>query len=237
MIKRYSKFINEGKISQFIIKKSIKIINGIENLSSWIKGEKNDNINFKDESIEKEYLDTLPRVIDHFIFDSMKMAISKKIKRRIFSSGFSKYIESRSGHNIYDDINTVIDCLNLENIILPEDGIERSDFQSKMSKFTKSIIKIKSIIKKLDDTSLEERKFIEDMTKIMSELPTLKDKSIDKKISKLKKAINYVDDMKKLEIDDHQMDDILDKVSEFGEDSLTEDERIKLMNWSSKKRI
>lgn len=227
MIKRYNEFVNEGKISQFFIKKAIETINGIDRILST-KSSPSKVIKFVDSSIKKKYFDSISRVLDHFIFDAIKMYLSKKVRGEILDSNFSDYIESRSGYNIYDDIDTVIDCLDVKNIDLPEDTKHRDLVKSESDRLIQSMFRIKSIVKKIEDEVLEEKKFLEDL----EELNHIISGKLSK--SKLDKAINHVDNMKKLEIDDDEMNDLLDKVNEFGIESLTEDEKVKLRNWSSK---
>jgi hypothetical protein len=87
----------------------------------------------------------------------------------------------------------------------------------------------------VDDSVFEHQKFLnelKELTEIMKELdprnPKIFNRSKEETLSHFDKALSHLDDMQAPK----ELDDILDKISKYGMDSLTPKEKEDLNTWS-----
>lgn len=231
-IKKFDDFINEGKISQFFL---YHIIGGIEKLSKIVKRIKGSYIplEWKNKNLGKEINKAIVKILDHAIFDAIKMKISKKFKDDAMNSSLTSLIKKKTGTDIYQLADFVKDKLVEDNFIL-NDSIKEQQLK-KLKSASEGISNFIAFIKKIDDEILDEQEFrqtLKDLTVMFEDIDPRRIKNrqddTDKVLDTFDRIIDKLDDSQRPK----ELDDILDKISKYGISSLTDKEKIDLDKWS-----
>lgn len=233
-ITTYNEFVNEGKITRFILKSILQVTGYINILAQKIKGNYFP-FRFKDKKLESELTNTTIDIIDVVFTNALKMRISKKINNEVYNTSFSEYIKLKSGIDVYKSSEDIIDKLKIENLIVSDNEDIKQKQVEKLNQSIELFKKIISIVKMVDDSVFEHQKFLnelKELTEIMKELdprnPKTFDRSKEETLGHFDKALSHLDDMQAPK----ELDDILDKISKYGMDSLTPKEKEDLNTWS-----
>lgn len=224
--------INEGKIFQFFLYYIVLSVGKISDIKKKLNGTFVD-IKFKNKSIEKEINRNLVKLTDYIIFDAIKYYRNKKYKKKAYELSFSGLIKSRSGVDLYDLCNDILSKINKDNIIFSDNESILKNQELKVGKLVDLVKSFKSTLKLIDDDIAEDKKIanqFEELAELFKDLDPRSGitrpkadvlKSFDRVSSKL-------DDMSAPK----DLDDILDKISEYGIDSLTPKEKDDLKKWT-----
>lgn len=233
-IKQYDEFINEGKISKFLLKSIAYSLGFLKLLSQKIKGTYTKGVEFKDKKVEKRVTDNIFQLLDFAGFDTIKYYLFKKYRENAEKTNLSTLIKSRSGIDVYQLSDSIIDDMKDENLIFSDD-IKIGENQKKKAQENVELVKqMISFIKKIDDDILE----LHELKKEFKELANYMKKYLDPRdahkrdkdevIGALEGGLDIIDKMNQPK----EMDDILDKVKKFGMHSLTDKEKEDLDNYS-----
>lgn len=233
-IKQYNEFINEGKISKFLLKTITYSIGFLKLLSQKIKGTYIKGVEFKDKNVEKRVTKNIFLLLDYVIFDTIKYYLFKKYRENAEKTNLSTLIKSRSGVDVYQLSDSIIDDMKDENLIFSDDT-KINEYQKKKAEENIGVAKqMISLIKKIDDDILE----LQELKKEFQELADYMKKYLDPRdahkrdkdevIGALEGGLGIIDKMNQPK----EMDDILDKVKKFGMHSLTDKEKENLDNYS-----
>ena len=222
-IKKYEDFLNEGKITQFLLKTLLNTSGYIQSIIKRIKGTYTP-FTFKDKKVENDFENKMFELFDYSVFDTIKYHFTKNQKEMANKTSLSDLIKSRTGVDVYQLSDSILGLLKIENIKVVEGKEEEANkvLQNAIDTTKKMI----SFIKKIDDEIEDDRQFMKDL-KDLGELfkgldprtSNLRDK--DDTLSAFDKVGSKLDDMQ----EPKELDDILDKISKFGMSSLTEKEK------------
>lgn len=233
-ITTYNEFINEGKVSQFILKRIFEFSGLLSILAQKLK-RTYIPFKFKDKKLESKVQDDIIKIIDAIFTNCLKMFISKKVKGDMYKIGFSEYVKSKTGIEVYQLSEEVLNFLKPDNLILSDNEELKSKQLLKLEDTIKGFKKIESMVKMLDDETLEYKKMMDELkelTEIMKELdprnPKIFNRTKEETLGHFDKALSHLDDMQAPK----ELDDILDKISKYGMDSLTHKEKEDLNTWS-----
>jgi len=225
-IKKYDDFLNEGKITQFVLKALLNTSGFIQSIIKRIKGTYIP-FTFKDKKLENDFENKMFELFDYSVFDTIKYHFTKNQKEMANKTSLSDLIKSRTGVDVYQLSDSILDLLKIENIKFAEGKEEEANkvLQNAIDTTKKMI----SFIKKIDDEIEDDRQFMKDL-KDLGELfkgldprtSNLRDK--DDTLAAFDKVGSKLDDMQ----EPKELDNILDKISKFGMSSLTEKEKADL---------
>lgn len=222
-IVKYEDFLNEGKISQFLFKVLLNTSGYIQSVIKRIKGTYIP-FDFKDKKMEKDFENKLFELFDYSVFDSFKYHFNKKQKETANKTSLSDLIKTRTGIDVYQLADSILDLLKIENIKVPEGKEEETN--KTLQKAIDTTKKMISFIKKIDDEIEDDKQFRRDL----AELGELF-KGLDPRTMHLRDEEDTLDTFDKVgsKLDDMQepkeLDYILDKISKFGMSSLTSQEK------------
>jgi hypothetical protein len=222
-IKKYDDFLNEGKITQFVLKTLLNTSGFIQSIIKRIKGTYIP-FTFKDKKLENDFENKMFELFDYSVFDTIKYHFTKNQKEMANKTSLSDLIKSRTGVDVYQLSDSILDLLKIENIKVAEGKEEEANkvLQNAIDTTKKMI----SFIKKIDDEIEDDRQFTKDL-KDLGELfkgldprtSNLRDK--DDTLAAFDKVGSKLDNMQ----EPKELDNILDKISKFGMSSLTEKEK------------
>lgn len=237
-LNNYSKF-NEGKISQFFLKNILRAIGFIKETVNKIKGIYIP-FRFNDKELSKSIEDRIIKLMDYAVFDAIKSHISKKVRQEVFSTSFSEYIKSRSGVDVLELCESLLNDLNEDNVKWSDNPDIKEKQKEKLEIFIQTVNKFKSVIKKLDEEILENQKLdkeIEELAEMFKKLdprnPENLMRSKEDSLEVFGEVGQHLDKM----TSQKELDDILDKVSRWGIDSLTNKEREDLEKYSKSESV
>lgn len=222
-IKKYDDFINEGKISQFVIKALLTTSAIVQKTIKKIKGGYTP-LEFKDKKIEKDVTNKIIELFDYATFDTLKYHFSKKQKAAAYNTSLSDLIKTRTGVDVYQLSDYILDKLKIENIKI-QVGKEE-EINQKLQTAIDTVKKMTALIKRIDDEIEDDKQFMRDL----SELGELF-KGLDPRTMHLRDEEDTLDAFDKVgsKLDDmtspKELDDILDKISKYGMTSLTAKEK------------
>ena len=223
-IKNWSKF-NEGKISQIVVKGIMTILGNISILSKKIKGNYIP-FRFKDKKLEKSMVNRTLVLFDYSIFDTIKFYISKSISKEMSKTSLSNYIKLRTNIDVYELADSILNDLIIDNIKFNTD---EEYILSKLEDTIKAIKTMISSIKKVDDEIIDHRETMEEFRKLSSLMKGLDPRNINNlrrskedTLGEFDKVGKHLDSMLEPKKD---IDELLDKISKFGMNSLTAQEK------------
>jgi len=225
-IKKYENFLNEGKITQLVLKTLLITSSYIQSVIKRMKGN-HTPFEFKDKKMEKLFMNKTIELFDYSVFDGVKYHFTKKQKEAADKTSLSDLIKTRTGIDVYQLADSILDLLKIENIKIPEGKEEETNDLLKGS--IELIKKMTSFIKKIDDEIEDDRQFrkdLADLGELFKGLDPrtrhLRDK--DDSLAAFDKVGSKLDDMQ----EPKELDYILDKISKFGMSSLTGQEKADL---------
>jgi hypothetical protein len=225
-IVEYKDFINEGKISQFVLN-AIFTTQGYA--SMFIKKLKGGYIpfDFKDKKLEKKLQSQIIELFDYALFDNLKYHFGKKYRETAKKTSLSDLIKTRSGVDVYQLADSILDELKIENIKIPV-GKEKKTTET-LEKSIETVKKLIAIVKKTDDEIEDEKQFIKDLAELGELFKGLDPRTMhlrdkDDSLAAFDKVGSKLDDMQ----EPKELDYILDKISKFGMSSLTSQEKADL---------
>lgn len=229
----YNQF-NEGKITQFILKTVLNVAGSISIICQKIK-RTHIPFKFKDKKFEAKMEKNIIEILDGIFTNAIKMWLSKSFYDKLYKTSFSEYLKTEENIDVYTLSDEVIKGLTPENIILSSDEKIKENQIEKLNTTIEGFKKIVAIVKMFDDNILEEQKLdqqFKELGELMKELdprnPKIFNRDKEETLGHFDKALKHVNSMNAPK----ELDDILDKVSKFGMDSLTKKEKEDLDNWS-----
>ncbi len=220
-LSKYNEFsINEGKISQAVLSGLLSITGTLSKLSKKITG-KYIPIKFKDKKKEREVNRDIIKLLDYTLFDMMKYYFNKKYKQEADKTSFTELIKKRSGVDMYDLISRLESNMKIENIELSTDSDIRKKQEDLYNVGIETIKKYKSIFKKIDDSIKETQYLLQELTIIMSGLDPRINRTAGETLDNLHSGLDRLDRL----TEPKDMNDILDKASKYGIESLTDQEK------------
>ena len=225
-IKKYDDFLNEGKITQLVFKVLLTTSSYIQSIIKRMKGNYTP-FEFKDKKMEKLFMNKTIELFDYSVFDSVKYHFTKKQKEAANKTSLSDLIKTRTGIDVYQLADSILDLLKIENIKIPEGKEEETNELLKGS--IELIKKMNSFIKKIDDEIEDDRQFSRDLAELGELFKGLDPRTMhlrDKEdsLEAFGKVGSKLDDMQ----EPKELDYILDKISKFGMSSLTGKEKADL---------
>jgi hypothetical protein len=237
-LNNYSKF-NEGKISQFFLKNILRAIGFVKETVNKIKGIYIP-FRFNNKELNKSIEDRMIKLMDYAVFDAIKSHISKKVRQEVFSTSFSEYIKSRSGVDVLELCESLLNDLNEDNVEWSDNLDIKEKQKEKLEIFIQTVNKFKSVIKKLDDEILENQKLDKEFEELAEMFKKLDPRNVENLMRSKEDSLEvfgevgqYLDKM----TSQKELDDILDKVSRWGIDSLTNKEREDLEKYSKSESV
>lgn len=225
-IVKYEDFINEGKISQFVIN-TILTTQGYA--SVFIKKLKGGYIpfQFNDKKLEKKLQSQIIELFDYALFDNLKYHFNKKYRETAKKTSLSDLIKTRSGVDVYQLADSILDELKIENIKIPV-GREKETTET-LEKAIETVKKLIAIVKKTDDEIEDEKQFIKDLSELGELFKGLDPRTMHMRdeedtLANFDKVGSKLDDMQ----EPKELNDILDKISKYGMSSLTSQEKADL---------
>jgi len=201
------------------------MIGSIANIAKRIRGTYIP-MDFKDKNLEKEMFKKTLILLDYSIFDLLKLHISKKYKNEVYKSNLTDFIKSKTGNDVYEIIDYLISVLKLDNLKISLDPRIKDEQVKRLKQTIDHLMSYKSIFKKLDD-NIKEYKLMKytlsSLSNIMKDIdPRRHDDPnyVPKRdtISTLKKGVDIINKSK----EPKELDDLLDKVSKYGIESLSD---------------
>ena len=225
-IKKYDDFINEGKISQFVIKALLTTSAIVQKTIKKIKGGYTP-FEFKDKKIEKDVTNKIIELFDYVTFDTLKYHFSKKQKAAADNTSLSDLIKTRTGVDVYQLSDDILDKLKIENIKI-QVGKEE-EMNKVLQTSIDTVKKITALIKKIDDEIEDDRQFMRDLSELGELFKGLDPgrmhlRNEEDTLNAFDKVGSKLDDM----TSPKELDDILDKISKYGMSSLTSQEKADL---------
>jgi hypothetical protein len=225
-IKKYEDFLNEGKITQLVFKILLTTSSYIQSVIKRMKGNYTP-FSFKDKKMEKLFMDKTIELFDYSVFDSVRYHFTKKQKEAADKTSLSDLIKTRTGIDVYQLVDSILDLLKIENIKVPEGKEEETNELLKGS--IELIKKMSSFIKKIDDEIEDDRQFRRDLADLGELFKGLDPRTMhlrdkDDTLAAFDKVGGKLDDMQ----EPKELDYILDKISKFGMSSLTSQEKADL---------
>lgn len=222
-IKKYEDFLNEGKVTQLVFKVLLTTSSYIQSVIKRIKGNYTP-FSFKDKNMEKLFMNKTIELFDYSVFDSIKYHFTKKQKEVANKTSLSDLIKTRTGIDVYQLADSILDLLKIENIKIPEGKEEETNELLKGS--IDLIKKMTSFIKKIDDEIEDDKQFRRDLAELGELFKGLDPRTMhlrdkDDTLETFDKVGSKLDDMQ----EPKELDDILDKISKFGMSSLTSKEK------------
>jgi hypothetical protein len=221
-VKSFEDFTNEGKISQFILRSIYNSLIILEKILTKLKIKEYPTLKFKDKKMSSEFYNELSKLLDYSLFDSWKHYISsKKFNRDAYKTSFSELIKSRSGVDLYEVSSSLLSKLNnIDNFIISDNETTSEKQLLRIEKYKDLVRKVIGFTKRTDDEIGEFQESIDkliDSIKLLDDVVTNK-REIDNNLDSIdaKKELNY----------------ILDKVSKYGMESLTQKEQDDLEYYS-----
>lgn len=237
-LNNYSKF-NEGKISQFFLKNILIAIGFVKETVNKIKGIYMP-FRFNNKELNKSIEDRIIKLMDYTVFDVIKSHISKKVRQEVFSTSFSEYIKSRSGVDILELCESLLNDLNEDNVEWSDNTEIKEKQKNKLVSIIETVNKFKSVVKKLDDEILENQKLDKEFEELAEMFKKLDPRNPENLIRSREDSLEvfgevgqHLDKM----TSQKELDDILDKVSRWGIDSLTNKEREDLEKYSKSESV
>lgn len=237
-LNNYSKF-NEGKISQFFLKNILRSIGFVKETVNKIKGIYMP-FRFNNKELNKSIEDRIIKLMDYTVFDVIKSHISKKVRQEVFSTSFSEYIKSRSGVDILELCESLLNDLNEDNVEWSDNLDIKEKQKEKLEIFIQTVNKFKSVIKKLDDEILENQKLDKEFEELGEMFKKLDPRNAENLMRSKEDSLEvfgevgqHLDKM----TSQKELDDILDKASRWGIDSLTNKEREDLEKYSKSESV
>lgn len=225
-IAKYEDFINEGKISQFVIN-AILTTQGYA--SMFIKKLKGGYIpfQFKDKKLEKKLQSQIIELFDYALFDNLKYHFNKKYRENAKKTSLSDLIKIRSGVDVYQLADSILDELKIENIKIPVSR-EKETLET-LEKSIETVKRLIAIIKKTDDEIEDEKQFIKDLSELGELFKGLDPRTMhmrdeEETLAAFDRVGSKLDDMQ----EPKELNDILDKISKYGMSSLTSQEKADL---------
>jgi tRNA A37 N6-isopentenylltransferase MiaA len=237
-LNNYSKF-NEGKISQFFLKNIIRAVTFVKETVDKIKGVYIP-FKFNDKELNKSIEHRVIQLMDYTVFDAIKSHISKKVREEVFSTSFSEYIKSRSGVDILELCESLLRDLKEENVEWSNDSVLREKQKEKLTSLIETVNKFKSVIKKLDDEILENQKLdkeFEELAEMFKKLDPRNSENLMRSKEDSLEVFGEVGQHLDKMTAQKDLDDILDKVSRWGIESLTNKEREDLEKYSKSESV
>lgn len=240
-LKKYKAF-NEGKTSQFIMTNIMVVINLVGSLVKKIKGTYVP-LSFKDKTMERKALKDIMTIFDYAFFDMLKYYLSKKYKQEAMKTSFTELIKSRSGVDVYKLIDSIISNFKEENIIFSSDPAKMNKQKEYLKETIAVVMKFKSSFKQIDDDVLESQELmnqLKELTELMKkldprEIENHRNRSKEETLAAFDDVKSHLDDMEYQANKPKELDDILDKISEYGIESLSAKEKEDLIKYSNKK--
>lgn len=222
-IKKYEDFLNEGKISQFVFKALANTSGYIKSVIKRIKGTYTP-FDFKDKKMQKDFENKFFELFDYSIFDSVKYHFNKKQKQAADKTSLSDLIKTRTGIDVYQLSDSILDLLKIENIKVPEGKEEETN--KTLQKAIDTTKKMTSFVKKIDDEIEDDKQFRKDLAELGELFKGLDPRTMhlrdkDDSLEAFDKVGSKLDDMQ----EPKELDYILDKISKFGMSSLTSKEK------------
>jgi hypothetical protein len=222
-IKKYEDFLNEGKITQLLFKVLLTTSGYIQSVIKRMKGNYTP-FEFKDKKMEKLFMNKTIELFDYSVFDSVKYHFTKKQKEAANKTSLSDLIKTRTGIDVYQLADSILDLLKIENIKVPEGKEEETNELLKNS--IELIKKMNSFIKKIDDEIEDDKQFRRDLAELGELFKGLDPRTMhlrdkDDTLAAFDKVGSKLDDME----EPKDLDYILDKISKFGMSSLTGKEK------------
>ena len=222
-IKKYDDFLNEGKITQFVLKTLLTTSGYIQSVIKRMKGNYTP-FSFKDKKMEKDFENKLFELFDYSVFDSVKYHFNKKQKQAADKTSLSDLIKTRTGIDVYQLADSILDILKIENIKVPDGKEEETNELLKGS--IELIKKMTSFVKNIDDEIEDDRQFRRDLAELGELFKGLDPRTMhlrdkDDSLEAFDKVGSKLDDMQ----EPKELDYILDKISKFGMSSLTSKEK------------
>ena len=222
-IKKYDDFLNEGKITQLVFKVLLKTSSYIKSVIKRMKG-KHTPFEFKDKKMERLFMNKTIELFDYSVFDSVKYHFTKKQKEVANKTSLSDLIKTRTGIDVYQLADSILDILKIENIKVPDGKEEETNELLKGS--IELIKKMTSFVKNIDDEIEDDRQFRRDLAELGELFKGLDPRTMhlrdkDDTLAAFDKVGSKLDDMQ----EPKELDYILDKISKFGMSSLTSKEK------------
>jgi predicted transcriptional regulator len=222
-IKKYDDFLNEGKITQLVFKVLLKTSSYIQSVINRMKG-KHTPFEFKDKKMERLFMNKTIELFDYSVFDSVKYHFTKKQKEVANKTSLSDLIKTRTGIDVYQLADSILDILKIENIKVPDGKEEETNELLKGS--IELIKKMTSFVKNIDDEIEDDRQFRRDLAELGELFKGLDPRTMhlrdkDDTLAAFDKVGSKLDDMQ----EPKELDYILDKISKFGMSSLTSKEK------------
>jgi hypothetical protein len=226
--------VTEGKVSQFVIMSIFKIFDAFSYMSKKLKGKPISNTKFKDKKVEKQFYKDIVSLIDYSFFDALKYGLFKKTREKSEEVGtLSGLIKNKTGVDVYDLVKSIKDKLVIDNFVYDN----REEFEDTLKKLESGINSFFSLIVKCDDDIKDTIKLKDSLKKISKEFEKMHNDMM-KALSKeehTENALRGLDRTMEI-IKDYDapkhIDEILDKISKWGSESLTEKEKKDLEVWS-----
>lgn len=222
-IKKYDDFLNEGKITQFVLKTLLTTSGYIQSVIKRMKGNYTP-FSFKDKKMERLFMNKTIELFDYSVFDSVKYHFTKKQKEVANKTSLSDLIKTRTGIDVYQLADSILDILKIENIKVPDGKEEETNELLKGS--IELIKKMTSFVKNIDDEIEDDRQFRRDLAELGELFKGLDPRTMhlrdkDDTLAAFDKVGSKLDDMQ----EPKELDYILDKISKFGMSSLTSKEK------------
>ena len=219
--------MNEGKVSQSILSGIFTVVNMLQAISKKIKGTYVP-LKFKDKTIDRKVYKSLMILMDYSLFDTLKYYLSKKYRDQANDTSFTELIKTRSGIDIYLVIDSIILSMKEDNILFSNNPETKSKQELKLKETLETVKKFKSVFKKVDDNIIE----LQDMNRQFKELgeimkgldprnPKNLSRDTEDTLSVFDAGLKHINKMQQPK----ELDDILDKISKYGIDSLTDKEK------------
>lgn len=227
-MKHLKKFneINEGKISQFALKTIMVTLDGINRVIKMIKGT-HIPLKTKDKKLSWKITNDIFEVFDYAVFDTIKYYISKKFRQEAQKTNLTTLIKQRCGVDVYQKINSILSNVKKENFILSTDPELLAKQEAEIEKIVDTVKKMKGMLKKVDDDIAETNELIDGLKDIMKDLDPRNPDNLfrdkEETLDVLDKSLGKIDKMQNP--DKKHLDDLLDKVAEYGINSLTDREK------------
>lgn len=215
--------IDEGKTTQFFLKSILNVMSFLTKILKKIKVSKV-TVKFKDERLEKQLYNDTIKLLDYGEFNIIKYYLFKRYNKKVFNFNktFSEYVKEKRGVDLLSLSESILKYLKIENMELSDNETIKQKQTDTFNSLLELVKKIRSSIKLLDDSIIEERNITKQFSEIADILKKMKDNN---SLELIKKGKDIADKSPS----DNSIDDIIDKAIEYGPDSLTyfEKEKIK----------
>lgn len=150
-------------------------------------------------------------MFDYALFDNLKYHFNKKYRETAKKTSLSDLIKTRSGVDVYQLADSILDELKIENIKIPV-GREKETTET-LEKAIEMVKKLIAIVKKTDDEIEDEKQFIKDLSELGELFKGLDPRTMHMRdeedtLANFDKVGSKLDDMQ----EPKELNDILDKI-------------------------